>query len=78
MADHPDISALLNASKELLLEAMHNKDLPLNTRVDIAIQLVNRWPGQHEYVPPAIVIRIEGLGNNPPELIGPEVKVQVH
>ena len=73
---------LLTAAHDLLLEVMHNPNVPLRTRVDIAIQLVNagyqadvreHYPGEHR-----ITIVIHGLGNNPPELIEPEAKVQVH
>jgi hypothetical protein len=78
--DHPDVEALLTASKELLLEAMHDKTLPLSVRVEVAIQLINRWPDRHHYAPqPTVIIRIEGLGPNVPELIVPQPQVpQVH
>jgi hypothetical protein len=80
--DHPDIEALLTASKELLLEAMHDKTLPLTVRVEVAIQLINRWPDRHHYAPqPTVVIHIEGLGPNVPEVTVHQpdlLKVQLH
>ena len=77
--DHPDVEALLTASKELLLEAMHDKTLPLSVRVEVAIQLINRWPDRHHYVPaqPTVIIHIEGLGPNVPE-VTVQPQVQVH
>lgn len=60
--DHPDTDAVQIAAKEVLLEAMHDTSLPLSTRVDAAISLLQRWPGRHHYVPPVLIIRIECQG----------------
>jgi hypothetical protein len=74
MADHPYDNPKL-MPKEFLLAVMHDKSISLHTRMDVAVQLLKQWPNPWDYVPPAITIRIEGLGNNPPEPIG---RVQVH
>jgi hypothetical protein len=72
--------------RDWMLAVMHDPHVSLITRIDTAARLlkldtdaglVDSHPYDREV---RLIIKIEGLGNNPPELIErePEVKVKIH
>jgi hypothetical protein len=70
--------------RDWMLSVMRDPTVSLITRIDIAARilkldadagLVDAHPNDREV---KVVIQIAGLGNNPPELLEPEVKVKVH
>jgi hypothetical protein len=60
MADHLYNSPGL-MPKEFLLAVMHDKTVPMSVRIQVAEELLKRWPHPHQYVPPAYTIVIGGL-----------------
>jgi hypothetical protein len=80
--DNPDLQA-----RDFLLAVMHDRHTPLSTRIDMAARILKldaADAGLHDAHPNdrevRVIFRIEGLGNNPPELLPrePEAKVQVN
>lgn len=72
MSNHPyDTPGLL--PKEWMLAVMHDPSVCITTRIKVAEELLKLWPHPHQYVPPALVIRIEGLGNDFHSTIEPKV-----
>lgn len=64
--------------KEWLLAVMHDPSVCITTRIKVAEELLRLWPHPHQYVPPALVIRIEGLGKEAIETTDPEPRTVGH
>jgi hypothetical protein len=76
MPDHPYDQPGLNP-KEWMLCVMRDPTVDILTRIRVAEELLKLWPEPHHYVPPALVIRIGGLGNGQAEYDTPQPKVHV-
>ena len=49
--------------KDWMLAVMHDPTVPILTRIRVAEELLKLWPSPAHYVPPALIIRISGLGS---------------
>jgi hypothetical protein len=76
--DNPDLMP-----REWLLAVMHDKTISLRTRIEVAAELLQRWPEEYGFRArepwpgePRITIIINGLGNDWADN-GPEAQVRV-
>jgi hypothetical protein len=70
--------------EDWLLAVMRDKNVSLAHRMHVAVELLKMRAARGQYDPHPhdrevrLTIRIEGIGNNPPELIPPEPKVKLN